>query len=73
MLKNAEHVASTLAKPVSSTVTGAHSTFVTTPAFVTSVSVQTGSNGLPDQTFTSVFANPTKVVGTGTDAIDNWS
>ncbi|KAL5534394.1 hypothetical protein ACEPAG_856 [Sanghuangporus baumii] len=53
------HVDSTLSIPQAVTFFSGSSTFVTTPAIFTSISVSSGKDGIPLATFTSVFANPT--------------
>ncbi|KAL5495419.1 hypothetical protein ACEPAI_882 [Sanghuangporus weigelae] len=55
------HVDSTLSTPQAVTISSGSSTFVTTPAIFTSISVSSGKDGTPIATFTSVFANPTTV------------
>ncbi|OCB90098.1 hypothetical protein A7U60_g2656 [Sanghuangporus baumii] len=55
------HVDSTLSTPQGVTISSGGSTFVTTPAVFTSISVSSGKDGTPLATFTSVFANPTTV------------
>ncbi|KAL5519096.1 hypothetical protein ACEPAH_779 [Sanghuangporus vaninii] len=55
------HVDSTLSTPQGLTISSGGSTFVTTPAIFTSISVSSGKDGTPLATFTSVFANPTTV------------
>ncbi|KAI5121252.1 hypothetical protein M0805_002297 [Coniferiporia weirii] len=55
-----------LSTPVFVTTTeSSGKTVITTPALITSLSVTTGTDGVP-QTHTSVFANPTSVNGSGT-------